>query len=119
MKFLIALIAGLLVGTGAYADVTGNITPPGGVGATIPIPLTNLVPSPPSTIVGNCTTSTGAPLGNGWSCSVADVTTPAGNATQQTSSALNSAGFTNYSRTLGSAAAWPASDTLQATCVPN
>ncbi len=68
MKFLIALIAGLLVGTGAYADVTGNITPPGGVGATIPIPLTNLVPSPPSTVLSNCTSGTATASANPISC---------------------------------------------------
>ena len=58
--------------------------------------------------------TTAAP--NGWACEVADTTTPATNNTAQTASTTNSVTFTNYSRTTGLAAAWPASDVLTVAC---
>lgn len=55
-----------------------------------------------------------------WACTVADVTTPATNMTQQTAAAsTTTVGFTNYVRTTGVAGAWTASDILQVSCWPN
>jgi len=56
---------------------------------------------------------------HGWSCAVADVTTPAGNSTVQIGSSTTTVTVTNFSRTTGLATAWPASDILQVSCWPN
>lgn len=56
---------------------------------------------------------------HGWACSSADVTNAAGNLTQQTASATNSATFTNFVRTTGVAGPWNASDIVQIDCWPN
>ena len=55
---------------------------------------------------------------NGWACNADDMTTPAGNATRQTASTTTSSTFTNYSRTVGTATAWPAGDVLHIGCRP-
>jgi len=47
------------------------------------------------------------------------VTTPAGNSTVQTAVTTASATFTNYSRTAGTATAWPTSDYIEVSCWPN
>ena len=52
MKKILALLAGLLLALPIAADVTGLIAPPGGG---------SLAAQPPGTIVGNCSTTTGAP----------------------------------------------------------
>lgn len=56
---------------------------------------------------------------HGWACYATDVTTPTGNSTWQTASSTTTATFTNYSRTLGTASAWTASDIIEIGCRPN
>jgi hypothetical protein len=53
---------------------------------------------------------------NGWSCSVADVTTPATNMTQQSASTTTSVTVVNYVRTTGVAGNWTAGDVLNFLC---
>ena len=53
---------------------------------------------------------------NGWSCSVADVTTPATNMVQQTGSTTTSVTVTNYVRTTGVAGNFTNSDKLNFIC---
>lgn len=53
----------------------------------------------------------------GWNCSVADVTTPDSFNTVQTASTVNTVSVKNYSRTLGTAIAWTASDVLGLSCL--
>lgn len=53
----------------------------------------------------------------GWSCSFADVTTPATYIVSQTGGATNTVTVTNYSRTVGTAAAWLTTETIRAQCL--
>lgn len=53
---------------------------------------------------------------NGWSCSAADVTTPASNLTRLTGSTATSVTVTNYNA-VGTATAWPASDRINMMCM--
>jgi len=55
----------------------------------------------------------------GWACSVADVTTPASDASFETGTSTTSVTVTNYVRTTGIAGAWTASDKLEMSCWPN
>jgi len=63
---------------------------------------------------GGVLTMPAAPTG--WACNVDDITTPAGNSTRMTAQTATTVTFTNYSRTTGIAAAWPASDILAISC---
>lgn len=89
--------------------------------------LPSIVGTSPASVSVNVGTGAAASTGvlnlpvatHGWACSVADVTTPATNLTQQTGSSTNSATFTNFVRTTGVAGPWNASDILQIDCWPN
>ncbi len=52
----------------------------------------------------------------GWVCSFYDVTNPDSFVTNQTGGSTTTVTVTNYSRTLGTATAWTASDVLRCTC---
>ena len=53
----------------------------------------------------------------GWSCTFADVTTPASFVTDQSAYTTTSVTAVNYSRTLGTAIAWTAGDVLAVMCM--
>lgn len=125
-----------LQGTGGAAGVTaisGNITQnavlswaqatptiPSGFGVTPSVTGTRSAAFSVNVGTGG-TASTGviamnATATTGWACNVDDITTPATNATRQTASSTTTVTVTNYARTTGIAAAWPASDIIQLAC---
>lgn len=64
------------------------------------------------------TLTMGGTAPTGWACSVADVTNPGTSNTVQSASTTTTVSVNNYSRTLGTALAWAASDKLNFNCRP-
>ncbi len=91
---------------------------------TSPSIVSNNGPSSFSVNIGTGAVASSGVIGlpaaaTGWACSVAEITSPATDATSQTGSSTTSITVTNYARTTGVAHAWTASDILELSCWPN